>query len=199
MAFVCFISPLKQYFTLEWEFSHWKRETLWAGRICLAFVPDWVCGSLLMNFPLHSGILHTSQSPQVVSSPCFGRADGITVWTDLCALSSQCCQASCWHQDSPEGPRISDVTWTCLPFPSKKLVSADLWPHFLTSAWSSRFINELWKFPQALKLRTEKQCSLYKVREIEAHCLEAGTKNAASGEGRWPDWTLTWQSITQGP
>jgi len=78
------------------------------------------------------------------------------------------------------------------PFPlSKQLVSADLWPPFLTCAWYSRFINELWKFPRALKFRTEKQCSLYKVREVEAHCLEAGTKNAASG---WPDWWL----VTEG-
>ena len=86
------------------------------------------------------------------------------------------------------------------PFPlSKQLVSADLWPPFLTCIWSSHFINELWKFPRALKFRTERQCFLYKVREIEAHCPEAGTKNAALGEERWPAWILTWQTITQGP
>ena len=105
---------------------------------------------------------------------------------------SQHCQASCWHQDGPEDPGGLMSHEPVYPFPlCKKLVSADLWPPFLTSVWSSRFINELWKFPQALKLRTKKQCSLYKVREIETHCPKVGTKNAALGEGRWPDWTLT--------
>ena len=81
------------------------------GRKNLTFIPNRVGGSLLMNFPLHSGTLHTSQSTQIVSSLHFGRADGIIVWTDLCAQrSSQHCQVSCWHQDDPEGPMRSDVT-----------------------------------------------------------------------------------------